>query len=266
MRDKHDQPCYNTAMRVIFPLVLIIIGWALGGVVNFIIDGLYWKRGALSSECLDEIKAHGWFSFCLNPFNSHECIRWQRMRAVVINIMVVFFTLWLWYRPPQGVEFLWGLPLLMYLSVVTVMDLEHRVVLHEISLTGAVLGAALGISLHGLPSTLIGGVFGFGLMYLAYLLGVMYVRYRNRNAETRFEDDALGFGDVNISGVIGLILGWPGIIAGLVVGVVLGGLISLVYLVIRKLTNTLEMFEAIPYAPFLVAGAVILIYFRSIFL
>lgn len=168
--------------------------------------------------------------------------------------------------PPAGVEILWGVPLLMYLVVVTVMDLEHRVVLHEISLTGAVLGAVLGYSLHGSASTLIGGAFGFGLMYIAYLLGVLYMRIRYKKSNIEVEEDALGFGDVNISGVIGLILGWPGVIGGLVLGVMIGGAVSFVYLIYRKLTNQLESLEAVPYAPFLVIGAVLMVYFRSLFL
>lgn len=252
-------------MQLIFPLLLILAGWALGGVVNFIIDGLYWKRGALSRECENKILENGWLLYCLVPFNSIACETGKKRRVFIINILFILITFWLWYRPPAEVEFFWGLPLLMYLMVVAVMDLEHRVVLHEISITGAVLGSVLGISLHGLVNTLIGGAFGFGLMYLAYLLGILYMRLRYRNSDLEGEEDALGFGDVNISGVIGLILGWPGIIAGLIAGVFIGGVVSFIYLIYRKLTNQLESFEAVPYAPFLVIGTIILVYLRSLF-
>jgi leader peptidase (prepilin peptidase)/N-methyltransferase len=74
---------------------------------------------------------------------------------------------------------------------------------------------------------------------------------------------ALGFGDVNLAGVMGLLLGWPGIVLGLVLAIFLGGFVSLIYIVIMLITRRYKTFAAIPYGPFLVLGGVILIYFRE---
>ena len=72
----------------------------------------------------------------------------------------------------------------------------------------------------------------------------------------------MGFGDVNLSAVIGLLLGWPAILAGLILAILLGGAVSLVYLMYKLITRRYEAFSAIPYGPFLVASTVILLYFR----
>ena len=43
------------------------------------------------------------------------------------------------------------------------------------------------------------------------------------NSKYSEEDVALGFGDVHLSGILGLLLGWPGITGGLFVAIILGG-------------------------------------------
>lgn len=87
------------------------------------------------------------------------------------------------------------------------------------------------------------------------------MRWMSRRSGGIDEDEALGFGDVNLSGVIGLMLGWPGIAAGLILTIFIAGIVSLVYLLIRLLTRRYQAFMAIPYGPFLVASAIILLYF-----
>jgi prepilin signal peptidase PulO-like enzyme (type II secretory pathway) len=78
------------------------------------------------------------------------------------------------------------------------------------------------------------------------------------------DDVALGFGDVNLSGVLGLILGFPGILLGLFIAIMVAGLVSLVFLVAMLLVRKYRLFMALPYGPFLVIGAVTLLYFRDL--
>jgi leader peptidase (prepilin peptidase)/N-methyltransferase len=80
------------------------------------------------------------------------------------------------------------------------------------------------------------------------------------------DDVALGFGDVNLSGVLGIMLGWPLIVISLVLSVLIGGLVSLIYIIIKLITRKYHAFMALPYGPFLVLGAIILIYFRDLVL
>jgi leader peptidase (prepilin peptidase)/N-methyltransferase len=157
---------------------------------------------------------------------------------------------------------------------VTVIDLEHRLILHPVSLIGVALGAGIGIYLHGVYLTLLGGAVGFGIMLILYYLGVGYVRLITRRKRKLAEQQAvesqeeqgemgegLGFGDVNLSGVIGLMLGWPGIIAGLILGIILAGIASLGYILFMVLSKRYHPNMALPYGPYLVAAAVVLLYF-----
>jgi prepilin signal peptidase PulO-like enzyme (type II secretory pathway) len=61
-------------------------------------------------------------------------------------------------------------------------------------------------------------------------------------------------------------LGWPLILVGLVAAILIAGLVSLIYIVIKLITGKYQAFMALPYGPFLVLGAVMLIYFRDLVL
>jgi leader peptidase (prepilin peptidase)/N-methyltransferase len=153
---------------------------------------------------------------------------------------------------------------LAYLGVVVLIDLEYRLIMHPVSIFGVALGLLVGTLRVGLLRSLVGGVAGFVIMWLFYQLGVLVIKLVNRRRGQPVNDVALGFGDVNLSGVLGLMLGWPLILVGLVVAVLVGGVVSLIYLLVMLITRKYQAFTALPYGPFLVLGAVLLIYFQEV--
>ncbi len=172
---------------------------------------------------------------------------------------------WLWYSPVERLTFVAAMAILCYFAIVVVIDIEHRVIMHPVSLAGAVLAAIIGVDLHGLQATILGGIGGFGILYLLYKFGAFFAGWLARRRGEEFDDVALGFGDVNLAGVIGLLMGWPGITAGLVVGVFAGGIVSFFYLAFMLVTRRYKAFSTMPYGPYLVFGALALIFFRELF-
>jgi leader peptidase (prepilin peptidase)/N-methyltransferase len=138
--------------------------------------------------------------------------------------------------------------------------------MHPVSIFGGILGIIVGFLRVGWWRALVGGVAGFGIMWLLYQFGILIIKIIDRIRGRPVNDVALGFGDVNLSGVLGLMLGWPLILVGLVVAVLIGGAVSLIYLVIKLITRKYQAFMALPYGPFLILGAVILIFFRDMVL
>ncbi|MEE8355787.1 MAG: A24 family peptidase, partial [Anaerolineales bacterium] len=157
---------------------------------------------------------------------------------------------------------------LLYFSLVTVIDIQHRLILHPVSMTGAVLGLIYGSlngSLdHGFEQTIIGGVAGFGIMLVFYFLGELFVRILSKSRGENIEEVALGFGDVNLAGVIGLLLGWPGIVLGIFLAILIGGIVSGIFLLMQKLQKKYNAFQALPYGPFLVLSTIALLYISSL--
>jgi leader peptidase (prepilin peptidase)/N-methyltransferase len=115
--------------------------------------------------------------------------------------------------------------------------------------------------------SLLGGLFGFGIMFLLYQLGTLVARYRARRMQeaghTEDEEEALGGGDVYLAGVLGLMLGWPFIVTALAWGIIFGGFISFVFLlilVVRRRYSSEALLTFIPYGPFFIVAASLLLF------
>jgi leader peptidase (prepilin peptidase)/N-methyltransferase len=171
---------------------------------------------------------------------------------VIIQALIPVLTVYLWLVPPRQLEFPLAFILLLFLMLIATIDIEHRLILHMTSIAGAVIGLGMGIHLHGLVPTLIGGAAGFGVMLVFYFLGEVFVRYMSKRRNETIDEVALGYGDVNLAGITGLLLGWPGIILGLLFTILAGGLISLLVVVVMLIRRKYEAFSAIPYGPFMI--------------
>jgi leader peptidase (prepilin peptidase)/N-methyltransferase len=174
--------------------------------------------------------------------------------------------IWLWYQPYSVLEFLAGFLVLVYFGMVAVIDLEHRLIPHPLSLAGSILGLVFGFWQHGLILTLLGGLAGFGIMLGLFLFGELFVKIFIRRRRPDFEDTALGFGDVILGGVLGLFVGWPGIVLALITGILIGGISVLFYLIARLALGRYRSFDFVPYGPFLLSGAFFVLFFKDLLL
>lgn len=183
--------------------------------------------------------------------------------------------MYFWLFPSKALGIPLGMIVLIYFGIITVIDLEHRLILHPTSLVGAVLGLIVGTSIHsragglitGIGNSLLGGLFGFGVMFLLYQFGTIVARIRARKMQASGraddEEEALGGGDVYLAGVLGLMLGWPFIARALVLGILLGGLFSLVFLgalVLRRGYSSGALMTFIPYGPYFIISAFYLLF------
>ncbi len=236
-----------------------ILGWLSGWLVNYLADVLPVTRRFSRPVCPHCQAAYRRSDYLLFR-NCSSCGKRRGWRLLVLQVVLTVVPILLWIFPHPGFPFILAFILFIYLSLVFVIDLEHRLILHPVSLLGALLGLGIGYYLHGLLPTLIGGAVGFGVMLVFYFIGEWYVRYMSRKRGMSTEEVALGFGDVNLSGILGLLLGWPLISAGLLFAVLAGGVISLLIIVGMLIAKKYRAFTAIPYAPFLILSALYLLY------
>ena len=145
----------------------------------------------------------------------------------------------------------WELPAYLVLAasliVVSVIDLEHYVIPNRVVyptmavalplLAGA---AAIGHEWDRFVHALIGGAAAWTLLLLVHLVSPR----------------GMGFGDVRLSFVLGLYLGWLGaghVALGMFLGFLLGAVAGIALVIARRRTRK----EAIPFGPFLAAGAML---------
>jgi prepilin signal peptidase PulO-like enzyme (type II secretory pathway) len=93
-----------------------------------------------------------------------------------------------------------------------------------------------------------------------YLLGLMFSRLAAMRRGRAMEEIAFGFGDVMLGGVLGLAVGWPGILVAVVLGILTAGVFSLGLILVQLARHRYAAFLAIPYGPFLVLGAAVVLY------
>jgi leader peptidase (prepilin peptidase)/N-methyltransferase len=246
-------------------IVPVLLGWAAGLTINYLADVLPAHRRLAAPTCPRCEAKRGLFEYLLlRP--CPNCGLRRDVRAWLVAALALGATVWMWVAPPARLGFPLGYLLLVYFGAIIVIDLEHRLILHPVSLAGAALGLLVGVQLHGPWLTLLGGLAGFLGMLGLYALGTLFAQLMGRLRGRSIEEEALGFGDVNLAGVLGLMLGWPGILLGLFLGIVAGGLGSLAFLLGMALTRRYRPFMALPYGPYLVAGAAALLYFREAWL
>jgi leader peptidase (prepilin peptidase) / N-methyltransferase len=240
-------------------LLSALLGFLTAWVINYLADVMPATRRLSSPVCVYCHEHIPWRNYILFRPCTH-CGRRAFLRKSVVLLFCSCATIYLWLQPPTRLGFWMGWLLGAYLILVAIIDLEHRLVLHPISLIGAVLCLGIGIQIHGVPVTLLGGLAGFGSMLALFFLGDLFARWVAKRRGQELDEVALGFGDVILSGVLGLVLGWPGIVGGLILAILLGGLISIGYILTRLFRRSYQPFTAIPYAPFLILGAIFLIY------
>jgi len=145
----------------------------------------------------------------------------------------------------------WSLPAFCVffaaLLAISVIDLDHfiipnRIVYPTLALTGPLLAlAALATGRWGdLAHAAIGGAAGFGLLFVIHLVSPR----------------GMGFGDVRLAGVIGVMLGWLGlryVALGLFLGFLLASVVGIGLIISRLKTRK----DAVPFGPFLAGGAVL---------
>jgi len=126
-------------------------------------------------------------------------------------------------------------------ALVTITDLERRVILNVVTLPAMAL-AMIGSFFTGNTawwSALLGGLLGYVFFLIAALVGNLLLG-----------PGALGGGDVKLAAFVGLVVGFPLVVEALVLTILSGGLISLLLLV----TRLRSLRDPIPYGPFLVIG------------
>ena len=255
-------------------VIPILVGWAAGLFINYVSDVLPLTRRFSQPVCAHCQAPFSWTTYltlrsCLN------CGTPRSLRTWLVQVLTTAAFVFFWLNPPKAIGFWLGMLVLVYFGIITVIDLEHRLILHPTSLAGAVLGLIVGITIHsrdggfllGVGMSVLGGLFGFGVMFVLYLLGMLVARYRARRmqAEGKTPDDeeALGGGDMYLAGVLGLMLGWPYILNALVLGVLLGGLFSFLFLlalVVRRRYSSEALMTFIPYGPYFIIGAFYLLF------
>ena len=240
--------------------IATVLGWFAGMAVNYFADVLPVYRRPSAPLCLHCGQPMEPGNYFLWPRRCPNCGKWRSPRTWFVEVLYILVFIWL--AQPGDLEgylpFWIGAGVWIFFGIVAVIDIELRLILHPVSFSGALLALPLGVYLHGWRDALLGGLAGYLILLALFSLGVLFIRLTRKIPK---EDEvALGYGDVNLAGILGLALGWPNILLGLLISVLFAGVFSLGLILVMLLLRRYRAFMAIPYGPFLIAGAAILMF------
>ena len=254
---------------------LALLGIFVGAVLNALADDLPNRATPRQPHCPACGQTHHllqWvaiIAFLSRRGRCAHCGAPLPMRRLLVEVASALLLVFVFQK--FGVTLKFGLlaVLLESLLLITVIDLEHRLILYVTIFPTA--GVALLYALFGgeqellpaLTKSLLGGLTGFGIFYLLYLFSFGLARLVERLRGEALTEVPFGGGDVNLAGVVGLAVGWPGILLTIMLTVVSGGLVAGLYLLFKRLRGEYVPFTPIPYGPFIVFGAFMLLVFSA---
>jgi leader peptidase (prepilin peptidase)/N-methyltransferase len=244
----------------------VLAGAVLALIINYLADVLPVNR-KLGRPCCKACGHPFTAREYLISFKCPECKRRPSLRYWLVLFIGMIGAPLLALFPLQPLGFWVSLPLIAFLGLVTVIDIEYRAVLIQTDVVGIILGLLygyliwkpLGITACAIK-VLVGGLAGAGVMLILYFGGVLFNRVLGKIRHQEIDEVALGLGDVFVCGYLGLIIGWPQIIGMIIIAVLLGGIFSIGYILFRLITKSYSAFMAIPYVPFLMLAALIMFY------
>lgn len=221
--------------------------WAILILQVFLISCLGWAAGSAALNVA--------LNFIRNLIGPQSHTSSSVLSFWLVHAVYLLAVLWLWFSKASLSGFVNDLVILLYFGVVWIIDQRTRLIPNTLSLTGLLVGLASGTFRNGLSVTLVGGLVGFSLCLALYLFGIVFTTLANRWRKKELQEVAFGAADVLLGGVIGLVVGWPLVVNSLLVSVLLAGLFSILYLAIKLLSRSYSFGLAIPYAPFMILGA-----------
>jgi prepilin signal peptidase PulO-like enzyme (type II secretory pathway) len=236
-----------------------ILGIISGWLVNYLADILPVKRRLTTPICINCYNLLSWQDYFL--FHACPTCKTKRsLRTWIVQCLGPAIAIFLYLSPPARLGFWIGFGLIIFFAVIAVIDIEYRAILLPVNILGGMFGLLVGLRIRSVTETLLGGIAGFGIMLGMYYFGILFNRVISRMRKIEVDEVALGLGDVYLMGGLGLMLGWPEVVGGMLLAILLGGLVSGLIIFITWLIRRYQPMQAIPYAPFLIIAAIIMIY------
>ena len=235
-------------MEAIWIVVFALLGMAVGSFLNVLIDRLPAHQSPffppshcpscqrrLSAKDLTPVFSYIWLRgrcrYCQAPIP-------RRLLWVEVGTGALFAYLYWHYglSPELAVATFY----FCLFIVIMVIDLEHRLILNRVVYPSAVIALAISLFLSQLEVVpeirwaATGGAIGLGL-FLAIAI---------------VSRGGMGWGDVKMVALIGLVVGFPLVFVALFLAVVSGGLVAVVLMLARAKSRQ----QGIPFGPFLSLG------------
>lgn len=244
-------------MVALISVCFALLGLAAGSFLNLCVDRLprdqsIIRPGSHCDHCNQRLKASDLvplFSYLWLRGRCRYCSARISIRLPVVELATSLIFAFLAWHYGLSLELAIVLIYTSLFLVIFVIDLEHGLILNSVVYPGLVLAFVFSFFWPGfeefwpelgpgfVTSALIGGAIGFTLMLLPYLIS----------------RGGMGYGDVKLAALVGMVTGLPLVLVALLVGILSGGLVAIFLLIFRLRSRK----DPIPFGPFLAGGAML---------
>lgn len=241
-------------------IMALITGGVVGFLINYFSDVLPIFRRLTRPVCKSCEQPYSIKGYLVS-FKCTSCGSRTSSRSILVIIASMLSCLLLLFFPFSSLGFWAALPVLIYLGVIVVIDIEHRIVVFQTSIFGFVLFFIYGLILNNLSQTLWGAVAGFLIMMMFFLTGKAFSKIAGRIRNQQIDEVAFGFGDVCMGVILGLLTGWPKVVGVIIIGILVFSGYSILLLLSLIITKKYRSFSnPQPFTPFLILGMLTIFY------
>lgn len=259
-------------------LLIIMIGLVAGGIINALADDLPRHQPPKLPHYPDGTPRprSAWLGVAAfltgqRRSISGSSLSWRHPITEVsaISGMLLAYVVHQNSTTTSDLQFVFWLIYIVIFVLITVIDIEHRLILFSVIIPSALIAILDALITPeqrppDLQKSLLGGALGFGVFYIMYVGGKLYIYFLREGRGQNITEVAFGYGDVMLATLSGLILGLEPMIFALFITVFLGALGALLYLVIRSLAGQRSsLLTALPYGPYIVLGTLIMMLFSA---
>ena len=248
-------------MEALLIILFALLGLAIGSFLNVCIDRLPAGRSLVHppsycDTCQQRLSARDLipvFSYLWLRGRCRYCQARIPRRVFWVEVGTGLLFAFLYWHYGLTAEFAVAAFYCCIFIVIMVIDMEHKLILNKVvypaSIVALVISIFLPVSGIVLPpwpaavNGLIAGAIGFVLLLIIALV------FRG----------GMGFGDVKMAALIGLVTGFPGVFVALLGGIVLGGLVAVLLLLLKIKKRK----DPIPFGPFLAVATIVTLLYGS---
>lgn len=234
-------------------LLAAVIGAAIGSFLNVIIhrvprDESVAFPGSHCPDCghalrpLDNIPIVGWI---LLRGRCRYCHTDISLRYPLVELMTVAVFVLAVLEFGVSLAALAAALLGAFLIVTVFIDIDHLLIVDAVTIPVAAAGLVLALAMHRAVPALEGALLG------AVIFGLIYTVTRGTG---------MGLGDVKLAACLGIYLGLSGSIAAFAAAFIIGTLIALPVLLLRRRRQG----DVLPFGPFLVLGALVMTFMPAL--
>jgi len=225
-------------------IIVLIYGLLLGSFLNVCIYRIPLKKSIINPpsacpKCNYRLK---WYdnipvlSYIYLGGKCRNCKEEISIRYPMVEMLSGFLMILLYRYYNLSIQLIFVSFIILTLIVITFIDIDHKLIPNEVVITLLVIGVIYELVERPIP--LIEGAIGFFAASVPLLLIAILSK------------GGMGGGDIKLMAVVGIFLGWKGVLIALFIGAFIGAIIGMITIILKIKKRK----DIIPFGPFLCIG------------